>query len=171
MVIRRDLQWNSDGQLKLSWATQTLTWLIKNTFKNLNVITAHKQSLPRLCFYRCLSVCPWGGMHGREGACMAGRGHAWQGVCMAGRGHAWQGPCMVGGDVHGRGHAWQGGMHGRGVCMTGGMCCRGHAWHACPLGRYYKIHSMSGWYASYWNAFLLIWQVSLLLPSSKFGAR
>ena len=75
---------------------------------------------------------------------------------MAGRGHAWQGPCMVGGDVHGKGgmhgkgHAWQG------VCMTGGMCQRGHAWHACPLGRYYKIHLMSGQYASYWNAFLLI---------------
>ena len=70
------------------------------------------------------------GMHGR-GACMAegvhGRGHAWQGVCMAG-GHAWQGACVAG---------W--------ACMAGGM-----------RGRYYEIRSMSRWYASYWNAFLLI---------------
>ena len=42
------------------------------------------------------------------------------------------------------GHAWQG------VCMAWE-----HVWHACPsLCRYYEIWSMSGWYASYWNAFL-----------------
>ena len=41
------------------------------------------------------------------------------------------------------GHAWQGGMHGRGACM--GWCVR---------SRYYEIRSMSGRYASYWNAFL-----------------
>ena len=40
-------------------------------------------------------------------------------------GHAWQGACMVGGGVHGKG-----GVHGR------------------REGHY------SGWYASYWNAFL-----------------
>ena len=84
------------------------------------------------------------------------------------------------------GHAWQGGMHGRGACMVGGACMAGqHAWQgrACiggPAwqggmcggrgmhGRYYKIRSMSGWYASYWNAFLflLFWlafDLSLLL--------
>ena len=63
------------------------------------------------------------------------------------------------------GHAWQGGMRGRGVCMVGGMHGRGHAlwghaWQgACMVGgmrgRYYEIRSMSGRYASYWNAFLL----------------
>ena len=39
------------------------------------------------------------------------------------------------------GHAWQGGMHGRGSCLTGGVCGRrdGHC---------------SGRHASYWNAFL-----------------
>ena len=44
-----------------------------------------------------------------------------------------------------------GGMHGRGVCMARGM----HDMH--PPGRYYSygIRSMSGRYASYWNAFLL----------------
>ena len=49
------------------------------------------------------------------------------------------GACMAGG-----GHVWQGGM-----CMA-----RGCAWHACPPGRYYNIWSLSGRYASYWNAFL-----------------
>ena len=51
-----------------------------------------------------------------------------------------------------------GGMHGRGACvacMAGGGV--GHVCHACPPGRYYGhgIRSMSGQYASYWNAFLL----------------
>ena len=35
----------------------------------------------------------------------------------------------------GRGHAW------------------GHTWYTLP-GRYYEIRSMSGRYASYWNALL-----------------
>ena len=65
---------------------------------------------------------------------MAGR------ACVAG-GHAWQG-------VHGRVMCVAGGVHGRGVCMAGG-----HGTHASPT-RYYKIQSMSGWYASYWIAFL-----------------
>ena len=47
------------------------------------------------------------------------------------------GACMAGG-VCGRG-----GMCSRGVCMAGGV-----------RGRYYEIRSMSGRYASYWNAFL-----------------
>ena len=42
-------------------------------------------------------------------------------------------------------HAWQGGMHGRGVHARLGM-------HR----RYYEIRSMSGRYASYWNAFLFM---------------
>ena len=57
------------------------------------------------------------------------------GVC------AWlQGPCMVVGGVRG---------------------CRGHAWlwvgHAC-VG-YDEIRSMSGWYTSYWNAFLFLFTI------------
>ena len=46
-------------------------------------------------------------------------------------------------------------MHGRGVCVVGGAC---DVWqgHACPPPRYYEIRSMSGQYASYWNAFLLL---------------
>ena len=76
-----------------------------------------------------------------RGACVAGS-HAWWGACVAGA-------CMVGG-VHGRGHVWQG------ACVAGG-----HEWQgACMAGggmrgRYYEIRSMSGRYASYWNAFLL----------------
>ena len=41
-----------------------------------------------------------------------------------------------------------GDVHGTGACMAGGM-------HGTPPDRYYEIRSMSGRYASYWNAFLL----------------
>ena len=48
------------------------------------IITAHKRSLRRLCFYMCLSVQrrrgrAWllGGMRGWRGACVVPRGHAW----------------------------------------------------------------------------------------------
>ena len=55
-----------------------------------------------------------GGMHAR-GVCMVG-GHAWQGGGMHGR----EGACMAGG------HVWQGGMRGgcawQGVCMAGVAC-------------------------------------------------
>ena len=59
------------------------------------------------------------------------------------------GACMVGGvcgmgGIHGRGHVW------RRACMAGG-----HAWQGTCPPRYYEIRSMSGWYASYWNAFLV----------------
>ena len=59
-----------------------------------------------------------------EGMC--GRGHAWQGMCIAGGIHGREGAymagdCMAGGcvagDMHGRGHVWWG------ACMAGG-----HAW-------------------------------------------
>ena len=64
---------------------------------------------------------------------------------------------MVGG-VYGVGCAWQRGMHGRGCAWQ-----EGHAWRGGMSGgggggmrgRYYEICSMSGRYASYWNAFLL----------------
>ena len=76
-------------------------------------------------------VCVVGGMHGRGmcGGGMHGRGCAWWG-------HVWQEGMHVKGDMRGRG------VHGGG-CMVGGM-----------HGRYYEIRSMSGRYASYWNAFL-----------------
>ena len=69
-----------------------------------------------------------------EGMCMA------TGVCMGGV-HVGGHVCMVGGgDMHGRG------AYKVGACMT-----------CIPPGRYYSytIWSMSGRYASYWNAFLL----------------
>ena len=46
-------------------------------------------------------------------------------------------------------------MAGRGVCMVGGMRDM-HATSPPPPGRYYGLRSMSGRYASYWNAFLFI---------------
>ena len=71
---------------------------------------------------------------------------------------AWQGACMAGG-MHGRGHAWWGACMVGGCAWQGGVCSGGHAWQgACVVrgvhGRYYEIQSMSGQYASYWNAFL-----------------
>ena len=99
------------------------------------IVTARKRSLRRLCFYTCLSVRGGGGV----------RGGGW-GMCMAGGIHGWWGACMAGG-----------------VCMAGGGACvaGGHAWHACPHPRQILqdtvIRSMSGRYASYWNAFLLKW--------------
>ena len=86
---------------------------------------------------------------------MAG-GHAWQG-CVHGRGYMAVGACMTGG-VCGRG-PWKGvcvagGMHGRGTCTAGGACTAGGVHGRGVCGRYYEIRSMSGRYASYWNAFL-----------------
>ena len=72
------------------------------------------------------------GKCGRRGMC--DRGHVWWGGMCGG-------VCMVGG-MHGGGHVWQW------VCVAGGMHGRG------VRGRYYEIQSMSGRYASYWNAFL-----------------
>ena len=85
---------------------------------------------------------------------------------MCGRGLCVMGECMVV-----VGGAWQGGMHGRGVCMVGACVLAGgmragvvsmhggRGWHAWwPWGGacmgYDEIRSMSGRYASYWNAFL-----------------
>ena len=74
------------------------------------------------------------GVHG-GGACMVG-------ACMAGRACVAGGTCMAGG-MHGRGHAWQG-VH-------------------APPSRYYEMWSMSGQYASYWNAFLFGFKFMVLV--------
>ena len=57
----------------------------KRYFLSRSVVTARKHSLPRLCFYRCMSV-------------HSGKGRAWQGG-MHGWGCVWQG------GMHGRGRA------------------------------------------------------------------
>ena len=89
------------------------------------------------------------------GACVvAPGGHAWLlwGACMvAPGGHAW----LL------RGHVWllPGGVHG---CSRG----EGHAWlfqgGGGVRGFFDEIRSMSGRYASYWNAFLCSPDVSAL---------
>ena len=58
-----------------------------------------------------------------------------RGKCIAKGGMCGEkGACMAKGGMHGKGgHAWQ-----RGACMV-----------------YDEIRSMSGWYASHWNAYLL----------------
>ena len=129
------------------------------------VINARKRSFRRLCFYTCLSVILFtggGGVHGCWGHAWLWGGHVWlQGGCMFAGGmrgcrgcvHGCRGACMVAG-----GQTWL-----LGVCIVAGGCvvvgdmcgCGGHAWwqgEAC-VG-YDEIRSMSGRYASYWNAFL-----------------
>ena len=75
------------------------------------------------------------------------RGHAWQGVCVVGA-------CLAGG-MCGEGHAWQGVCAAGWACMAGGHAWQGTCMACTPPARYYEIRSMSGRYASYWNAFLL----------------
>ena len=125
------------------------------------LVTTRKRSLWRLCFLH-LSVCPWGGQHAWWwGACMAG------GVCMVVAGHAWQvGEHVWQGGMHGSEHVWQGGCVWQGACVAEGHAWQGacmaggghawwrHAWHTHTLTDT-VIRSMSGWYTSYWNAFLL----------------
>ena len=139
-----------------------------------HLITARKRSLRRLCFYRCLSV-HRGGVRGCSGGvCMV----AW-GACMVALGGCMVAPggcawllrgCvwLLWGGVHGcsrggmrgcsRGgvHGCSGGMHG----CSGGMCgcSRGGRVWLLPggggmRGFFHEIRSMSGRYASYWNAF------------------
>ena len=61
-----------------------------------------------------------------------------------------------------------GGVHGaRGPCMVaGGVCgCGGvrGGWGGGACVGYDKILSMSGRYASYWNAFFFLWSFCLIL--------
>ena len=90
------------------------------------------------------------GVCGCRGGCVVAGGHVW----LLG-GHAWLlggmhgcwGVCMVAGGVHG--------CRGACVAVEGMHGCGGCAWWwwgAC-VG-YDEIRSMSGRYASYWNAFL-----------------
>ena len=75
-----------------------------------------------------------------------------------------QGMCMVlFGGVHG--FIW-----GACVVLFGGMCgfSGGHAWFFFSFFGYNEIRSMSGRYASYWNAFLFD-DVLLLLYSLPFN--
>ena len=139
------------------------------------IITARKRSLGQGNIFTpvCHSV--------HRGACMVAGGHVWfyLGGCawLLPGGHVWLlgGVCVV---LFG-GHAWllPGGVHG----CSGGM--RGFIWGACMVlfggvcmvlfggmrgffsfFRYNEIRSMSGRYASYWNAslFILIETIFLL---------
>ena len=96
-----------------------------------------------------------GGMHGCRGgwgACVVAGGAWLLGACMVAGGagmvvggmHGCRGACVVAGGAWLQGACViVGGMHGGGVCVVGGACMR-----------YDEVWSMSGRYASYWNAFL-----------------
>ena len=108
-----------------------------------------------------------GGMHGCPGgACMVALGgHVW-----LLRGHAWLlpgGACMVAT----RGHAWLSGGHVwllPGVCMVapGGVWLLRGGMHGIWWET--EIRSMSGRYASYWNAFLFRIRISSTLQHYRF---
>ena len=128
----------------------------------------------------CRGVCVVaGGCVWLQGVCMVTGGCAWLlgacmvvGVCMVAGGHAWLwGACMVVGGVCGCGGCvWLlGGIHGCGVgrgvhgCWGVSMVAEGMhgCWGVCVVVGggcigYNEIRSMSGRYASYWNAFLFI---------------
>ena len=76
---------------------------------------------------------------------------------MPGRGHAW----LAGG------HAWLGGVCGWGVCAWGKGACMACMPPWPDTTRYGR--SMSGRYASYWNAFLCTDVFSGLLRVIIFG--
>ena len=106
-----------------------------------------------------------GGMCGCGGCVWLPGGHAWlQWEVHGCGGHAWlpRGVVVRGACVVARGHAWlPGGMRGCwGACVVaggGGMHgCWGHVWLPGACIGYDEIRSMSGRYASYWNAFLFI---------------
>ena len=78
------------------------------------------------------------------------------------------GTCIEGGGMHGRGCAWWGGVVG-GCAWRGGMHGEGHVWQGAfmaggptPPPQYYEMRSMSGQYASYWNAFLLEQEIKIV---------
>ena len=129
------------------------------------------------------SVCAQGRQARWRGACVAKGGHVWQRWHARQGGHAWLGGLCGKGGMHGEGgicgkwgHAWQrgacvakGGMHGgwgglcgQGVCMVEGVwqvacMARGCAWQGgCMAGGMHcrRDGHCSGWYTSYWNAFL-----------------
>ena len=91
----------------------------------------------------------WGGMRGIFRGCMVFSG----GVCgFFGGVHGFSGVLFF---LGGEGHAWL----FWGVCMVfwGGMhSFLGGALYPMECIGYNEIRSMSGWYASYWMAFLFI---------------
>ena len=66
----------------------------------------------------------------------------------------------LGGGMHAWGACMARGVHGGGACMVGCVCTT----HAPPRPDAMRYSwSMSGWYASYWNAFLLLERTSDIL--------
>ena len=133
------------------------------------IVTARKRSLGQGNIFRsvCQEFCPHGGgcawLQGGMCGCLGGGRVSMcgcQGVCVVARGHAWLqgavwlwGCAWLLGGMHGcRGwHAWlPGGMRGWGSVLG----CGGHVWLLGGCIGYDKIRSMSGRYASYWNACL-----------------
>ena len=138
------------------------------------LITARKRSLGQGNIFTpvCHSVHK-GGMPGCSG------GHAWllwggwllqggvHGCSWGVRGCSWGGACMVAlGGMHGcsGGHAWL--LPGGCMVALGGM--HGCSGGVCGIQRDTEIWSMSGRYASYWNAFLFLLFLLFLCISLVF---
>ena len=115
--------------------------------------------LPGVCAYFLGCVCTSWGCACFPGVCMLPRGHScFPGACMPGGGgmRNW-GACMLLGDMHVCQGAYM--LHGGHACQVvermynrGGMC----AMHAASPDATRYSRSMSGRYASYWNAFFFV---------------
>ena len=126
--------------------------------RSILIFTARKRSLRRLCFHRCLSV-HGGGLYGgslssvvsvqgrglclREGSLSKGGVSVRGGLCPGGPGGS-----LSRGEVS---------VQGRGLCPGEGSLSRG----GVSVSETPRTVTC-GWYASYWNAFLLIEELQML---------
>ena len=152
------------------WSNTSINQSFSVTYKQTSLPPATKLGQGNIFRSVCQQFCPQGGRHawllGGWGGCVVAPGgmcgFIWGGMhgfILGGMcGFIW-GACVV---LFGE-HAWfyLGGMCGfipGGVVLFGGMrgfIQGGHVWFFQFFG-YNEIRSMSGRYASYWNAFLLI---------------
>ena len=154
-------------QLPLYWHFQVMDKFPGTLFGN-HIITARKRSLGQGNIFTpvCHSVHRGGGVRGclggvcvvaPGGACMVASGGGICG-CLGGRAWLlWGGMCGCSG-----GHAWL--LGGHAWLLPGGGVCGFFSFFG-----YNEIRSMSGRYASYWNAFLCFNKISgiLILNSIK----
>ena len=115
----------------------------------------------------CVNNSVHGGVYASWGVCVLPEGHAcFWGVCVLPRGCVLSGGCVC---FPGHAYFLGGGMPAScgGVQASQGACFLGMHGFFGYIG-YNEIWSMSGRYASYWNAFLFLFSCSF---QQKFGKR
>ena len=170
LVVRQITAWGETQACASKVNFNFIKFVLKlySNEKRIVIFTARKRSLRRLCFYRCLSFILFTG-----GACVVLFGGAcmvlFRGACVVlFGGCAWFYLGGVRGFIQGGRYAWfySGGMHG---FIRGGMhgFIRGGMRGFFSFFGYNEIRSMSGRYASYWNAFLFSTIVVHGLPKPR----